>query len=223
MENNDSETGQENSEKTLEQKAEELFGSNSIDLPEPNPGVDDFIAAQPTQEPKDGSLTDKKGNPFDPGKHATEDDGSPKYKKNGEFAKKRGRKSGEKSQPESSGDSENRDAELKFSAQIIVGSIDSVTNTLLAIAASEPEKETLIQGWVAYLKTKDLEEIPPGYMLALTYLAIYGTKLREEEPQKRVSRFRYWIGEKYKGLQRFFNRKRKVKKAQPESGTENNQ
>lgn len=182
--------------------------------------------------------TDEKGNRFDPEIHECDDALNPKMNRRGFICRKRGRKKGgtntektdapkqasadtpelkginfgaENSAPSGATNADKKVA-LKPAANIIVCTIDSVTSSLMAMAASDSEKAVLCDAWIEYLMTKDIDDLPAGALLALGYLTIYGSKFALPEPRSRLTRLWLWSKEK-------LSRKRKPTQRQPDSAT----
>jgi hypothetical protein len=164
---------------------------------------------------------------FDPSIHASNRDGTPKYRQDGSYALKRGRKSGAKDTPaESVGDSDNMaDAVPNVTGQTAVpGAVNaaaaSMSNQQTAVflvetvtgilgraigpewLAEKEEKKGLSNATKQYLDAKGGLQITPemGLVLALSAYAV--PRLATENTQSKLSRFVGWCSDRVAVIRR---------------------
>lgn len=153
----------------------------------------------------EGLATSHAPNGFDPSIHATNEDGSPKYKADGTFALRRGRKRQTATSEMPSGHVPTkpitRKAEVvdtsETTALVIVSSIEGLFCSAIGPEwKMEDAEKGMNQGaWAAYLRANGMKDLSPGWMVVIT-TAIYATsRLSHPNTQSKLG----GIGAKIKG------------------------
>lgn len=142
---------------------------------------------------------------FDPAVHATNPDGSPRMKKGGGYAMKRGRKSGDPAAataPRTSTiSSANPSDEVRIgndqAALMLAGMTVGVCTTLLGtewMVTAATEKKGLVDATRAYLDATGGMDMSPGTALVLSWGGAYAfPRLALPETQSRLARFGSWV------------------------------
>lgn len=189
---------------------DDLFAGDAK-LPEVNSEIESMsVNDEPIIAPLPPELaakSDTANEQFNPEIHAINKDGTPKLKKDGTFAKKRGRKSGAQTKSISSDQSvKYENVQLVAGAQIIVGSVDSAINALLMVKASDEERAMLCDAWIGYLESLEMDDLPPWLLLAMSNVMVYAPKMTQPEPVKRIDKIRFGISHLWN---KFFGKKTK--------------
>ncbi len=154
---------------------------------------------------------------FDPTIHATNEDGTPKLKSDGTYAKKRGRKAG-KGEPLPDIASENRVENLPLESAPIQPERPKISAEAAARQAAnwfigmgvmvfgkewEPESKDEAQGlklaFKDYFDASGTPDIPPGVALVAA-LGAYGfQRFQHENTQSKIQKAWFWIKAKISG------------------------
>lgn len=143
---------------------------------------------------------------FDASLHAVNPDGSPKLKKGGGYALKRGRKKNDPTQPTQVGVSTIRSSADPASdvritndqaAAMFSGMTVGVCTMLLGKeweVDNAAEKKALVESTRSYLDATGGADMSPGVALILTWIGGYGfPRLVMPETQSRLTRFGEWL------------------------------
>lgn len=155
-------------------------------------------AEEKAQLEQNQSTTDKRGDTFDPSKHATEEDGTPKFTAAGYFAKKRGRKSGsviggqpkQEQQPEvNSKQNQQRAAgQAAANALIMLGMVvgGEEWQPIKNVEHGIDEKLNLESAFADYFAAKDMDDIPAGWALTIAVMGYTLPRFGMPKTQKRT-------------------------------------
>lgn len=218
----------------------------SIDgMPEPSPESENFVTGEAdsgdSDQPSEDTVadsdeavnsfrpTDKDGVTFDPEQHATDAEGRPKTRKDGRWAKKRGRKKGDQtgSTLGTGGVGKKQSARTAEANHVMTGkALASMTITMGRAVSSdfEPvydpaagvdERLMLEQAFAEYAESRDMQDIPPGIALSMALMVYITPRLAMTHTQTRMQRFSNWAGSKWLAWK---NRRAKKagKKAKPD-------
>lgn len=197
----------------------ELEGGPS-DAPERN-GVKDepgepALSSEPKPEPDDSRQLSLAGIAkthsddyagFDPSIHATNDDGTPKLKADGTYAKKRGRKAGASAPsalpPKNAGqkgaassgatnsplndEAEKIDAVSRMSANMVINAAVWTMGEEVGKPTSKNESDGLLFAFRNYYEVRGVPNIPPELGLLVAIGAYIGPRLRHEKMRPKVA------------------------------------
>jgi len=150
---------------------------------------------------------DKKGVKFDPNIHAANPDGSPKVNSFGSFYSKnvgRGSKGPKSDKSETSGAPTANNEPAKFAgveeppsppdeatgaAMMLVPTVDGIMQSVFSegVALTDQDKAIVTPVLAAYMRSKNMKDIPPGIALAMITVAIYGPKFAKPSVKERLT------------------------------------
>lgn len=174
------------------------------------PEVTDKTVVSPpaTETPANIAVAvDKKGVKFDPNIHAANSDGSPKVNSFGSFYSKnvgKGAKRAPASTTSTPGTEQTTDEPAKFAgveqppgepdaaagaAMMLVPTVDGLMQSLFSegVALTEQDKQVVTPVLAAYMRSKNMKDIPPGIALAMITVAIYGPKFSKPSVKERLT------------------------------------
>lgn len=176
----------------------------SKDSPGPIPG-----SPAPAETPVNVAVqVDKKGQKFDPAIHAADENGNPKTNSFGNFYSKnvgRGRKGPAEDSPkveepakpvEFAGvprvETPAPDAppdEALGAAMMLVPTVDGIMQSVFSdgVALTDQDKQIVTPVLAAYMRSKNMKDIPPGIALAMITVAIYGPKFAKPSVKERIT------------------------------------
>lgn len=169
------------------------------DMPEPQPHAIK-AEAERTKQTTDG-LSDRYGNAFDPLKHETNPDGTPRLTNAGNLARKRGR--GAESfvagpapyaqpGPRIAG---KYAAELMFTVGQLIGGDEWVP--LIDEKVGLNERAGLTDAFGAYFEAQGWDDIPPGYALTIALVGYVSPRLFMPKTKSRLTRIKEWVVARY--------------------------
>lgn len=132
---------------------------------------------------------------FDPAQHAVNPDGTPRFKVDGEFALKRGRKNGATTAIAKPG----KKGPIQISSTDktkLVGAGKAATNLLIngcvltlgdEWVAQKDEAEYICASFVDYFEAKGMTDIPPGFALCIALLAYAVPRVTMPKTQEKIS------------------------------------
>jgi hypothetical protein len=175
------------------------------------------IAAVQSEKGEKIEVAKKDG--FDPEIHATNDDGTPKKTKSGNFAKKRGRKSTLNTGEKSSKEQEKEEAQEKEKQANLEAAV--MTSTILEqmqmqfisedFAYSDVERRGNIEAWEATFAHYGGVKMHPAVQLAASHATIIATRARKPTVQDKFAHLKTWFKTRFK---------RKNKNALPDNRTD---
>lgn len=143
---------------------------------------------------------------FDPAIHASNPDGTPKRRANGEYAKKRGRKAGTGNLPgifsAPANKPENEQAETpqrprvsseqaaKMAANTVINLAVIVCGEEIGMPESQDEANGLKICFKDYFDAKGVPDIPPELGIVLGIAAYFGPRLLKEQTLTRLDKFK---------------------------------
>lgn len=184
--------------------AESFIQEQLATMPEPQPHAIEAARAEAAQAPQAA------GEVFDAAIHATNQDGTPKLKSDGTFARKRGRKAGAsilnapKPKDNAANSQQPATAETQAAALgiasanlvilcgMMVGGKDFAPdekNALLGV----PDKEMLEGAFRDYYVATGKQDLPPGLTLCVAILAYAAPKFSRPTVLERFKKFGAWV------------------------------
>ena len=176
-----------------------------------NADIDELVS--PVETPNDmGSpladdiLIDSAGIAFDPELHSVKRDGSPSYTRSGRFRKVRRVKT-LPNVPEIDED----DRRFRVAAEGTVAAIE-MAGTVLGGDSFRyirdrklkiDERASGIDAFTAYYKAKDIEDFPPGIIVAIWAISYAAPRFAQQEVRNRMSNFGKSIGKGFKRVRKF--------------------
>lgn len=170
--------------------------------------------------------TDKSGNTFDPAIHKIGDDGKPVFTKAGNFAKKRGRKTGQTNSqlktgvPEKS--PEQKQIESARAAGVALANVLITTGRAIGGVEWDPvvtdninERANLENAFADYCQVKGVSDIPPGIALTMAIGAYVLPRFTMPVTKTRVSKFKDWMQAKIANWKVKRNKSKPVDQSQP--------
>lgn len=157
---------------------------------------------------KTGFIRDSNGEQFDPGKHAADDRGRPKFTKTGKFRKKRGANFGPTRPVEATTERAiayqlgHASAEAVFMLGGIVFGEDGAPEK--DEETGEDERKQMQDAWASYYLLTGKTDIPPGLAIAMVCSVYAARRIPRPKVQSRFKRFTNWI--KLKIAERKINR-----------------
>ena len=167
----------------------------AIDVPPP-----------PTDE---GALLDSSGTVFNPDLHQTKRDGSPSYTKSGRFRKIR-RPNGAKQAPELPQD----DHRYRTAAEGTVAAVEMLGVMLGGDAfryikdrkAKIDERAAGVDAWAAYFEAHDIEDFPPGIVVAIWAITYAAPRFGDPTVRQRFKAIGTKLGKAAKRVRKWFKK-----------------
>lgn len=184
-------------------------------MPEPTSGegvhpVETAAPAQPVAPaPVEAHVADQidgKGQKFDPALHATNEDGTPKRNTKGNFYSRyigragAGRKAGETGEPTEAASFAGVEQaapsvppamkdEAEGAALMLVPTVDGVMQSVFSadIALTDDDKKVITPVLAAYMRSKNMKDIPPGMALVMVAVAVYAPKFQKPTVKERIA------------------------------------
>lgn len=174
---------------------------NFADVVDSLPDVQEHaINAEQSANPKPS--TDPAGQTFDPDKHASNADGSPRYTANGTFAKKRGRKGGASVKSSlgtaSASSTQNSGHQLGVQVAGLIFTAGQMFGGDEWAPKQDPESgtgefEIMASTWGKYLEAKNMTDIPPGVLVAFVMLSYIGPRLFMPKTKNKIGKIKEWF------------------------------
>ena len=178
------------------------------------------IEMQKTEQRKAqfADLKDTNGAGFDPAVHVTDSNGDPVTTSSGKLRKRPGRKAGGDAPrqashigtPGTTGTStQNSGQDVSFKRRATgVHAARMLTSVSVMIGGEEwkpiknaqygvDEQEGLNEAFADYFEAKEMEDIPPGMVLAMVMLSYAGPRFAMPKTQSRVGKLKDWFASKY--------------------------
>jgi len=167
------------------------------------------IAVDVAPPPDGDELIDSSGTVFDPEVHAVKRDGSPSYTKSGRFRKVR-RPNGAANKVEA----EPEDHRYRVAAQGTVAAIEMLGVMLGGDAfryikdkkAKIDERAAGIDAWEEYFRANDIEDFPPGIVVAIWAITYAAPRFGDPTVRKRLSSLGAKVVKGAKRLRKWFKK-----------------
>lgn len=158
----------------------------------------DLFGGNVSENTTESSSGNNNPNVFDPTIHAVDDNGNPKRKLDGTYAKKRGRKPGQtdngSAKPSSSGSNtvtEPKTVNYKGTAKVLCGMVFGGLEGVFGAAwkPSDGERSSIEDATETYCQSKEIGDLPPGILL-LMVVGMYALPRLNDDGTK--ERLRKW-------------------------------
>jgi len=167
------------------------------------------IAVDVAPPPDGDELIDSSGTVFDPEVHAVKRDGSPSYTKSGRFRKVR-RPNGTSNKIEAGPE----DHRYRVAAEGTVAAIEMLGVMLGGDAfryikdkkAKIDERAAGVDAWSAYFEAHDIDDFPPGIVVAIWALTYAAPRLGDPTVRKRFAAFGTRLVKGAKRLRKWFKK-----------------
>jgi len=148
------------------------------------------VAVDVAPPPDDDVLLDSSGTAFNPEIHQTKRDGSPSYTKSGRFRKVR-----RANASSSTAETEPEDRRYRTAAEGTVAAIEMLGVMLGGDAfryikdkkAKIDERAAGIDAWAEYFRANDIEDFPPGIVVAIWAITYAAPRFGDPTVRKRLS------------------------------------
>lgn len=184
-------------------------GSELKDIEEIAAPLDVEIDVAPP--PDEEALLDSSGVVFDPEQHATKRDGSPSYTKSGRFRKLR-RPNGS---ARAAVDPTPENQKYRAAAEGTVAAVEMLGMMIGGDAfryvkdkkARIDERAAGIDAWTSYYEARDIEDIPPGLVVAIWAIAYAAPRFGDPSVRKRFGSIGAKVGKALSRARKWFRKK----------------